>query len=139
NGGCNRRAGRTIKVVSQGRAILAAGHVLEALLAMVGVQHGGAAGGIRKLKLPTVGDGFLSHHAPARRLHAGDQISAISGKVSHESRDKNGQAKACPGDSGGPEGSRTPDLLNAIQMLYQLSYRPNAARNRNPQIAPSQG
>ena len=26
--------------------------------------------------------------------------------------------------SGGAEGARTPDLLNAIQALYQLSYDP---------------
>jgi len=26
---------------------------------------------------------------------------------------------------GGGKGSRTPDLLNAIQALYQLSYTPN--------------
>ena len=27
---------------------------------------------------------------------------------------------------GGDKGSRTPDLLNAIQALYQLSYAPKA-------------
>ena len=30
--------------------------------------------------------------------------------------------------AGGAEGSRTPDPLNAIQVLYQLSYDPNAIR-----------
>jgi hypothetical protein len=29
------------------------------------------------------------------------------------------------GKDGGAEGVRTPDLLNAIQALYQLSYDPN--------------
>ncbi len=29
---------------------------------------------------------------------------------------------------GGAEGVRTPDLLNAIQALYQLSYDPNQRR-----------
>ncbi len=30
------------------------------------------------------------------------------------------------GPSSGPEGSRTPDLLNAIQALSQLSYGPSS-------------
>ena len=35
---------------------------------------------------------------------------------------------------GGDKGSRTPDLLNAIQALYQLSYAPKwwAIRDSNP-------
>lgn len=28
---------------------------------------------------------------------------------------------------GGPKGTRTPDPLHAMQVLYQLSYWPNAA------------
>ena len=32
----------------------------------------------------------------------------------------------CPAGSGGGKGSRTPDLLNAIQALYQLSYTPGS-------------
>jgi hypothetical protein len=31
---------------------------------------------------------------------------------------------------GGAKGSRTPDLLNAIQALYQLSYGPDPVRMR---------
>jgi hypothetical protein len=31
---------------------------------------------------------------------------------------------------GGAEGVRTPDLLNAIQALYQLSYDPNQSENK---------
>ena len=30
----------------------------------------------------------------------------------------------CQAEDGGAEGVRTPDLLNAIQALYQLSYDP---------------
>jgi hypothetical protein len=39
-------------------------------------------------------------------------------------------------EDGGAEGSRTPDLLNAIQTLYQLSYdpNPNGANLRRPPI-----
>ena len=33
---------------------------------------------------------------------------------------------------GGAEGNRTPDLLNAIQALSQLSYSPNRELNNNP-------
>jgi hypothetical protein len=29
------------------------------------------------------------------------------------------------GDNGGAEGSRTPDPLHAMQVLYQLSYNPS--------------
>ena len=35
-----------------------------------------------------------------------------------------GISKAGRVDLGGAEGARTPDLLNAIQALYQLSYDP---------------
>ena len=39
-----------------------------------------------------------------------------------------GAFEAMPGVSGGAKGSRTPDLLNAIQALSQLSYGPPAVR-----------
>ena len=35
--------------------------------------------------------------------------------------------------NGGDKGSRTPDLLNAIETLYQLSYTP---KNKTRQIIP---
>ena len=35
---------------------------------------------------------------------------------------------ACPYFHGGGKGSRTPDLFNAIEALYQLSYTPNKSR-----------
>ena len=39
--------------------------------------------------------------------------------------------------NGGAEGNRTPDLLNAIQALSQLSYGPNA--NQKPMLSKSYG
>ena len=38
--------------------------------------------------------------------------------------------------SGGDKGSRTPDLLNAIETLYQLSYIPREAKWGNYTIIP---
>ena len=38
--------------------------------------------------------------------------------------DFNGQRRETAEKDGGAEGVRTPDLLNAIQALYQLSYDP---------------
>jgi hypothetical protein len=36
---------------------------------------------------------------------------------------------------GGAEGVRTPDLLNAIQALYQLSYDPNRSEGESKIVA----
>jgi hypothetical protein len=36
------------------------------------------------------------------------------------------------GESGGDEGTRTPDLLHAKQALYQLSYIPKVGRSVTP-------
>ena len=38
----------------------------------------------------------------------------------------------CAGSRGGAGGSRTPDLLNAIQALSQLSYSPDGSRKLSP-------
>ena len=37
--------------------------------------------------------------------------------------------------TGGGEGSRTPDPLNAIQVLYQLSYTPSGGVGNSSKIA----
>jgi hypothetical protein len=37
--------------------------------------------------------------------------------------------------NGGAKGSRTPDLLNAIQALYQLSYGPNTGNAPSTDVA----
>ena len=37
-------------------------------------------------------------------------------------------------DQSGPEGNRTPDLLNAIQTLYQLSYTPSSGSGQVPTV-----
>ncbi len=44
---------------------------------------------------------------------------------------ESGGGKASPALHGGAKGSRTPDLLNAIQALYHLSYDPKQQRLPN--------
>ena len=43
---------------------------------------------------------------------------------------------ALGGKTGGAEGVRTPDLLNAIQALYQLSYDPNTWESKSKAVEP---
>ena len=48
-------------------------------------------------------------------------------KVKHDINTQKKPDTDCIGlKTGGDKGSRTPDLLNAIQALYQLSYAPKA-------------
>jgi hypothetical protein len=46
--------------------------------------------------------------------------------AAHHTIPQGGGRKIC----GGAKGIRTPDLLRAKQMLYQLSYRPKTRENR---------
>ncbi len=49
----------------------------------------------------------------------------ISSRFFYRQNDKNKKTAFTSGFIGGDKGSRTPDLFNAIEALYQLSYIPN--------------
>lgn len=65
---------------------------------------------------------LMRHFSPSRNhfLVSEEEVAAISDKPRCSSIRRKSIL-----EGGGAEGVRTPDLLNAIQALYQLSYDPN--------------
>ena len=72
----------------------------------------------------------ISAHFPGQIPNSDDFLRFSGGVLSSSENEKN---PANAGSSlfhfGGDEGSRTPDLLNAIQALSQLSYTPTFGVN----------
>ena len=69
-----------------------------------------------------------SHGAPRRALRPPRSPQTAKG----DSWPPFFECARCAGSRGGAGGSRTPDLLNAIQALSQLSYSPDGSRKLSP-------